>query len=161
MDGEALADKYKLWMASYSKSPDHYTDATYAFWQYTSSGNGYDIGMKSPRVDMDYWYNDGSIDEKPTPTEKAIYRLYNPVNGEHLYTTDVNEKMSCHLNMDGNMKELVGMHRQVVHRCIGCTILGLQIIYIPQIQMRLMYLHQEMAGLKIIMAILCFIQVEM
>lgn len=92
MDGEALADKYKLWMASYSKSPDHYTDATYAFWQYTSSGNGYDIGMKSPRVDMDYWYNDGSIDEKHTPTEKAIYRLYNPVNGEHLYTTDVNEK---------------------------------------------------------------------
>ena len=48
--------------------------------------------MKSPRVDIDYWYNDGSIDEKPTPTEKAIYRLYNPVNGEHLYTTDVNEK---------------------------------------------------------------------
>ena len=32
------------------------------------------------------------------------------------------KKMSCHLNMDGNMKEWVGMHRQVVHRCIGCTI---------------------------------------
>lgn len=86
MDGNALAKKYKLWMASYSKSPDNYTDASYAFWQYTSSGNGYDIGMKSPRVDMDYWYNDGSIGEMD------IYRLYNPVNGEHLYTTDANEK---------------------------------------------------------------------
>ena len=86
MDGNALAKKYKLWMASYSKSPDNYTDASYAFWQYTSSGNGYDIGMKSPRVDMDYWYNDRSIGEMD------IYRLYNPVNGEHLYTTDANEK---------------------------------------------------------------------
>jgi GH25 family lysozyme M1 (1,4-beta-N-acetylmuramidase) len=96
MDGNALADKYKLWIASYSREPDYYTSATYEFWQFTSKGDGATYGMGSDALDLNYWYGEGTqygtgLGIDPEVDVQTIYRLYCPVNGEHLYTTDYNE----------------------------------------------------------------------
>ena len=65
MDGNSLASKYRLWIASHSNVPEHYTDSSYSFWQYAVTGDTAYYGMnESSGLDLDYWYNDGAIDVK-------------------------------------------------------------------------------------------------
>ena len=64
MDGLALAQKYRIWSAAYSHSPDYYNTVPYDFWQFTSSADGKKYGMQSEGLDLDYWYNNGPISSR-------------------------------------------------------------------------------------------------
>lgn len=59
LNAAELTKDYRIWLA-------HYTDVTnyagaYDFWQYTSKGDGYAYGMQSQYLDLNYWYDDGTI----------------------------------------------------------------------------------------------------
>lgn len=96
--------KFTWWVARYGSKPV-YATANMGMWQYTSSGrvNGI-IG----NVDMDESYIDypsiitkngynGYTKSEPKPVIKiaaetnGVYRLYNPNNGEHLFTVSNSE----------------------------------------------------------------------
>lgn len=72
LDAEEIADDYSIWLAHYTTQTDY--TGTYDFWQYTSTGNGYYYGMSSQYLDMNYWYDDGSIRGK-------VYRIKYELNG--------------------------------------------------------------------------------
>ena len=59
MYADELAKDYYIWMAHYTSNTDY--TGKYDFWQYTSNGDGYKYGMSDKNVDLNYWYDDGSI----------------------------------------------------------------------------------------------------
>ncbi len=59
MYADELAKDYYIWMAHYTSATDY--TGKYDFWQYTSKGDGYKYGMSDKYVDLNYWYDDGSI----------------------------------------------------------------------------------------------------
>lgn len=54
-----IAKDYRIWLAHYTSETNY--NGIYDFWQYTSRGNGYAYGMGSQYVDLNYWYDDGTI----------------------------------------------------------------------------------------------------
>ena len=59
LNAGAITGSHRVWLA-------HYTDATnytgyFDFWQYTSRASGPQYGCSSSYVDMDYWFDDGTI----------------------------------------------------------------------------------------------------
>lgn len=54
-----IAKDYAIWLAHYTTATDYAGE--YDFWQYTSNGDGATYGMQSQYVDLDYWYDDGSL----------------------------------------------------------------------------------------------------
>lgn len=59
LDNATLSNKYKIWIARYHNETLYKGD--YDFWQYSSEGKVKGI---SGNVDMNFWYNDGSLKEK-------------------------------------------------------------------------------------------------
>ncbi len=59
LNAEEIAADYRIWLAHYTSATNY--SGTYDFWQFTSTGNGYTYGMQSQYVDLDYWYDDGTI----------------------------------------------------------------------------------------------------
>lgn len=74
MDGVALAEKYRLWAASYGSKVTYYK-GPYDMWQYSSTGS---VNGINGAVDMDYWYQ--GYDTWPTSEDKGanafVKRLY-------------------------------------------------------------------------------------
>ena len=58
MDGPQLCKKYSIWTAAYSAAPSLWNKKTvYDYWQFTNKANGYNYGMSSESLDLDYAYN--------------------------------------------------------------------------------------------------------
>jgi len=72
LDAEAIEKDYKIWLAHYTEETDY--EGEYDFWQYTSLGDGYKYGMQSQNLDLNYWYDDGSI-------RGRVYRIKYELNG--------------------------------------------------------------------------------
>lgn len=66
LNSSELAEKYRIWVASYSSSIKYYT-GVYDMWQYSSTGT---VDGISGNVDMDYWYN--CTDAWPSTENKYI-----------------------------------------------------------------------------------------
>lgn len=60
IDGAALGQSYKIWLANYT-SKTTYTGA-YEFWQYSEKGS---VDGISGNVDCNYWYTDETLPENP------------------------------------------------------------------------------------------------
>ena len=60
LDNASLSNKYKIWLARYNEETGYKGD--YDFWQYSSEGKV--KGNGSTYMDMNFWYNDGSLDKK-------------------------------------------------------------------------------------------------
>lgn len=54
-----LEQNARIWLAHYTTSTNYI--GKYDFWQYSSTGDGYAHGMSSQYLDMDWWYDDGTI----------------------------------------------------------------------------------------------------
>lgn len=76
IDGAALANSYKIWVAQYyyqpNKTEQYHSfmhdknsnyDGVYDFWQFSSQGQTV-AGISSKYVDCDYWFDDGTINGK-------------------------------------------------------------------------------------------------
>ena len=74
LDGDQIAQNYKVWVAQYpavnkvQKYNDYcfdmtYYSGTYDFWQFSSRGTNI-AGIPSTYVDLDWWYDDGTISRK-------------------------------------------------------------------------------------------------
>lgn len=72
LDAEEIAEDYKIWLAHYTTQTDY--EGSYDFWQFTSDGDGYKYGMQSQRLDLNYWYDDGSI-------RGRVYRIKYELDG--------------------------------------------------------------------------------
>lgn len=59
LNAEEIAKDYHIWLAHYTATTNY--TGTYDFWQYSSKGDGQTYGMQSQYVDMNYWYDDGTI----------------------------------------------------------------------------------------------------
>lgn len=95
VDGSYIDDYYHVWLANYTNQTTYTGD--YTFWQHSSKGS---VDGISGNVDCNVWYDFGSLDRNnivdfgsssTTAGTQTIYRLYNPITGEHLYTPDANE----------------------------------------------------------------------
>lgn len=74
--------KYLLWLAWYAdasvvKIPRPWTQSTLLFWQFTSSGPGYELGVSSAEIDLSYYVN-GDLEDfqnrfslKPLPPPES------------------------------------------------------------------------------------------
>ena len=103
MDGEGLAEKYWNWTACYGEQSSiaKYYGGVYDFWQYTSSG---EVDGITGYVDMDYWFKGSETPSSVVTGTEPVYRLYNPNNGDHVYTTEkaeVNNLESLGWNYEG------------------------------------------------------------
>lgn len=86
-----------LWVAQYlygKPSNTNLHNTAYGAWQYTSQmyfqGT---TNLKKNKLDTSIDYNNiFAPTSTPSTSSKAIYRLYNSRNKEHLYTSDANEK---------------------------------------------------------------------
>ncbi len=67
LDNASLSNKYKIWIARYNKETEYSGD--YDFWQYSSEGKV--KGNGSSAMDMNFWYNDGSLEEKKVKAESV------------------------------------------------------------------------------------------
>ena len=72
LDAEEIEEDYRIWLAHYTTQTDY--AGLYDFWQFTSDGDGYRYGMQSQRLDLNYWYDDGSI-------RGRVYRIKYELNG--------------------------------------------------------------------------------
>lgn len=101
------------WVAQYpgittfaqaEKSSPDATEGTVGAWQFTSSGR---IDGYAGNIDCNLFYGDAAAwaayvkgdnvsEEKTTitPEENAVYRLYNPNDGQHMFTASVGEAQS-------------------------------------------------------------------
>lgn len=92
MDAERLAANYKIWVAQYKyANPDTEEfyhdycldatsyDGTYDFWQFTSKGTSV-RGVSSQYLDLDWWYDDGTINGKNYSAvfDATYYAQHNP-----------------------------------------------------------------------------------
>lgn len=59
LDAEKLAENYCIWLAHYTSETNY--EGEYDFWQYSATGDGYLHGMESQNLDMNWWYDDGSM----------------------------------------------------------------------------------------------------
>lgn len=60
LDNASLSNKYKIWLARYKNETCYKGD--YDFWQYSSEGKV--KGNGSSNMDVNFWYDDGSLKEK-------------------------------------------------------------------------------------------------
>ncbi len=72
LDAEEIEEDYRIWLAHYTTATDY--KGLFDFWQSTSTGDGYSYGMQSQYVDLNYWYDDGSI-------RGRVYRIKYELNG--------------------------------------------------------------------------------
>ena len=82
LDGEALSEKYEIWVARYNNIVNNATThfyGKYSIWQYASNGA---VDGISGNVDMNFWYTGGSPSAPSfthSTTQSAIatpYRRY-------------------------------------------------------------------------------------
>lgn len=59
LDYKVLEQNTRIWLANYTETTTY--PGKYDFWQYSSTGDGYAHGMSSQYLDMDWWYDDGTI----------------------------------------------------------------------------------------------------
>ena len=59
MNAASLSSQARIWLANYGSQTSYEGD--YDFWQYSSTGNGTSYGASSQYIDLDYWYDDGTI----------------------------------------------------------------------------------------------------
>ncbi len=78
LNANNIEDKYRIWLAHYT-SATNYT-GIYDFWQYTSKESGARYGCSSTYLDMDYWYDDGTINgmDYGSVFDALYYGLNNP-----------------------------------------------------------------------------------
>ena len=78
---------YLIWLANYTSQTTY--NGNYTCWQYTSKGT---VNGISGDVDCNFWYGSLKDNYNTGMARVPVYRLYQPSNGEHLYTTDAHER---------------------------------------------------------------------
>ena len=59
LNAASLSSQSRIWLANYVSQTSY--AGNYDFWQYSSTGNGASYGASSQYIDLDYWYDDGTI----------------------------------------------------------------------------------------------------
>lgn len=61
LNASEISKNYRIWLAHWVDQTDYQGDFT--FWQYSGEGNGRgaEYGVSSENLDLDYWYDDGTI----------------------------------------------------------------------------------------------------
>lgn len=82
LDGMALSNNYKIWSASWGKRPEQYNNVPYDFWQWSADGNGLGskYGVSSTDIDLDYWYDDGTISKGKYSICNGVYTIASKLN---------------------------------------------------------------------------------
>ena len=68
----------RIWLAHYTQASDY--DGLYDFWQFTSKASGTSFGASSTYLDLDYWYDNGTIygQDYSSVFDPIYYSTHNP-----------------------------------------------------------------------------------
>lgn len=75
LNASEIAESYPIWMARYATEANYAGD--YTFWQYTSSGS---VDGISGKVDVDVWYDDGTLLQGDYSVCDGIYTIASKLN---------------------------------------------------------------------------------
>lgn len=88
LDYKVLEENTRIWLANYTETTTY--PGKYDFWQYSSTGDGYAHGMSSQYLDMDWWYDDGTIyGQDYSPVFDATYYANRYADIKAVYGDDV------------------------------------------------------------------------